>query len=88
MAHIYDQLLSALKAHWTAHNHAYPQKFLLSSADYSTLKDARESINLAVTGKPLSDDTSFMGVKLEANDATPGVVVAIDGTESPISTAA
>lgn len=85
MAHIYDQLLTALKAHWAAHNKAYPQKFLLSSTDIGTLRDARESINLAVTGKPLGDHTTFMGVKLEVSDAKPGVVVAVDGTESPLT---
>ncbi|RYH68078.1 MAG: hypothetical protein EON54_02905 [Alcaligenaceae bacterium] len=84
MAHIYEQLLTALKAHWKAHSNAYPQKFIISSADNGTLKDTRASINIAVTGKPLDDHTTFMGVKLEVNDASPGVVIAVDGTETPL----
>ena len=85
MAHIYDQLFTALKAHWKAHDNAYPQKFILSSADSAVLKEARTAINKAVTGKALSDHTTFMGVKLEVDDGSPGVVIAVDGTETPIA---
>lgn len=85
MAHIYEQLLTALKAHWKAHNNAYPQKFILSSADNATLKDTRVSISKAATGKATDDYTNFMGVKLEVNDASPGVVIAVDGAESPLT---
>jgi len=88
MPHIYEQLLTALKAHWKAHNNAYPQKFIISPADNATLKDARASINVAVTGKPLDDHTTFMGVKIEVNDSSPGVMVAGDGTETPLSAVA
>ena len=87
MAHIYEQLLTALKAHWKAHNNAYPQKFIISAADNAVLRDARASINIAVTGKPLDDHTTFMGVKIEVNDASPGILVAADGVETPLSTA-
>lgn len=86
MAHIYDHLLAALKAHWKAHNNAYPQKFILSPADNEVLKDARGSINKAVTGKDFSAHTTFMDVKIEARDSSPGIVVAVDGTETPLST--
>lgn len=84
MAHIYEQLVTALKAHWKAHNNAYPQTFILSSADHATLKDARASISKAVTGEALDDHRKFMGVKLEVNDSSPGVVIAVDGTEIPL----
>lgn len=86
MAHIYDQLLTALKAHWKAHNNAYPQKFIISSADNAWLKDARGSINVAVTGKALDDHTTFMGVKIEVDDSSPGLVIAMDGTPQPLQT--
>ncbi|KQO38106.1 hypothetical protein ASF19_20240 [Acidovorax sp. Leaf84] len=84
MAHIYEQLVTALKAHWKAHNNAYPQKFILSSADNATLKHARASISKAVTGQAMDEHTTFMGVKLEVNDASPGVVIAVDGAETPL----
>lgn len=86
MAHIYDHLLAALKAHWKAHNNAYPQKFILSPADNEVLKNARGSINKAVTGKEFSDHATFMDVKIEVRDGSPGIVVAVDGTETPLST--
>jgi hypothetical protein len=86
MAHIYDHLLAALKAHWKAHNNAYPQKFILSPADNEVLKDARGSINKAVTGKDFSTHATFMDVKIEVRDGSPGIVVAVDGTETPLST--
>jgi hypothetical protein len=84
MAHIYDRLLTALKAHWKARDNAYPQKFIISSAENAALKDARASINLSVTGKQLDDHTTFMGVKLEVNDSSPAAVVAVDGTTQPL----
>lgn len=84
MAHIYDQLLTAVKAHWKAHENAYPQKFILSPADNAVLRDARESINKAVTGKELADHSKFMDVKIEVREGSPGEVVDKDGVSHPL----
>lgn len=86
MAHIYDRLLTALKAHWTAHENAYPQKFILSPADNEVLKSARGSINKAVTGKDFSAHTTFMDVKIEVRDGSPGEIVDKDGVSHPLAT--
>lgn len=85
MAHIYDKLLTAVKAHWKAHDNAYPQAFILSPADNAVLRDARASINKAVTGKDLADHTTFMDVKIEVRDGSPGEVVDKHGVSHPLA---
>lgn len=84
MAHIYNKLTSALQAHWKAHNKAYPKKFVISSAEHAVLSDARSSVRKAVTGKDVDDQFEFMGVKLEVDDSSPGVVVDKDGISHPL----
>ncbi len=87
MAHqIYEQLVQALRTHWQANSNAYPQKFILSPDARATLDADRRSIRDAVVGKngkPV--DPKFMGVPIEEQPGSPGEMVAIDGTVTPVS---
>ncbi|WP_445289466.1 hypothetical protein [Variovorax atrisoli] len=80
MTTLYLQMTDKLSAHWRAHNNAYPRKFVLSPAlrdEYlkclSWVTDAR----VRVTTIP----EKHMGVPIEIDEASPGVMVAADGTE-------
>ncbi|WP_445286518.1 hypothetical protein [Variovorax atrisoli] len=80
MTTLYLQMTDKLSAHWRAHSNAYPRKFVLSPAlrdEYlkclSWVTDAR----VRVTTIP----EKHMGVTIEIDEASPGVMVAADGTE-------
>lgn len=86
---IYFLLTNALVAHWKAHDNKYPQKVLLTPVQHQALCEYRY---MASSSKPSADRASravagekFMGVLIEHNDTTPGVMVAIDGTEIPLA---
>ncbi|MFV0677881.1 hypothetical protein [Variovorax sp. tm] len=80
MTTLYLQMTDKLSAHWRAHNNAYPRKFVLSPAlrdEYlkclSWVTDARVRVNTI--------PEKHMGVPIEIDEASPGVMVAADGTE-------
>ena len=87
MAPIYEQLVQALRTHWQTHSNAYPQKFILSPDARIALDAARKSIRDAVVGSKKGDavDEKFMGVPIEEQHGSPGEMVAIDGTVTPVS---
>ena len=79
MTTLYLQMTDKLSAHWRAHNNAYPKKFVLSPA----LRDEYLRCLQLITipgGRDMSV-TKHMGVPIEIDEASPGVMVAADGTE-------
>ena len=84
MSSIYDNVISAIKQHWQAHGNQYPRKIVLTSAQHRSLLDIRRigRTALAATGEIEVD--RFMGTPLEIDDASPGMVVSIDGTETAL----
>ena len=79
MTTLYLQMTDKLSAHWRDHNNAYPKKFVLSPA----LRDEylRCLQLITIPGERDMSVTKHMGVPIEIDEASPGVMVAIDGTE-------
>jgi len=73
MTTLYLQITDQLSAHWRAHNNAYPRKFVLSPARKDEYVRCLNLITI-----PGGRD---MSVPIEIDEASPGVMVAVDGTE-------
>ena len=82
---IYMNVVHALRAHWQAHDNAYPQKLILSPSQADRLLELQR-----VGMVPFPDARTtprrdrFMGATIEVDASTSGVIVAVDGTQSPI----
>ncbi|SIR67585.1 hypothetical protein [Pseudacidovorax sp. RU35E] len=86
MATLYDLALQAIRKHWAENDNAYPQKLLLTPAQYDELMRARRNGRVAINmGDEGMDKERFMGVPLTQSDTTPGVLVAADGQEWPLA---
>jgi len=79
MATLYLQMTDKLIAHWKGNGNAYPKKFVLSPA----LRDEYvRCLNLmTIPGDRDMSATKHMGVPIEIDEASPGVMVAADGAE-------
>lgn len=80
MSTLYLNMTEKLSAHWRANGNAYPQKFVLSPA----LRDEYvRCLGLLADnkGKAPAMPAKHMGVPIEVSDASPGVMVAADGSE-------
>lgn len=87
-ATLYFQLITALTTHWKAHGGKYPQRVLLTPAQHQGLCDYRY---MASTGQPDAKKgprahagEKFMGMLIEHDELTIGVVVDVDGVEIPL----
>ncbi len=81
MAQIYDTLVRAVTAHWKAHGNAYPRKIILPPKQFGALLELRQRNR---SEKALVDLTKFMGVALEEHPGAQGVLVDVDGKETPL----
>jgi hypothetical protein len=85
MSEIYMNVVNALRAHWKAHDDAYPQKLVLTPSQADQLLELQK-----IGMVPFPDARStpridrFMGTAIEIDPATTGIIVAADGTPSPI----
>ncbi|WP_369659094.1 hypothetical protein [Variovorax sp. V15] len=79
MTTLYLQMTDKLIAHWKGNGNAYPKKFVLSPA----LRDEYvRCLNLmTIPGDRDMSATKHMGVPIEIDEASPGVMVAADGAE-------
>ncbi|MDP4076266.1 hypothetical protein [Acidovorax sp. A1169] len=86
MAHIYSSIQQALSAHWAAHDKKYPQKVILTPDQHQALNDMRATVSTGQPSKgpkPLAGE-KFMGVLIEHDINTPGVMIGVDGVETPL----
>jgi hypothetical protein len=78
MSTLYLSMTEKLVTHWKANSNAYPQKFVLTSAQRGEYDKSR----LMCGAAPESiGETKHMGVPIEIDEASPGVMVAADGAE-------
>ena len=80
MTTLYLQMTEKLIAHWKTNGNAYPSKFTLSPA----LRDEyRRCLGWMTNnhGETPPMPEKHMGVRIEIDKASPGVVVAADGTQ-------
>ena len=84
MSDVYMNVVHALRAHWQAHDNAYPQKIVLTPAQADRLLELQQ-----VGMVPFPDARTtprrdrFMGATVEVDANTSGVLIAVDGTEMP-----
>lgn len=86
MAHIYSAIQQALSAHWAAHDKKYPQKVIITPDQHQALNDMRATVS---TGQPTKGPKpvageKFIGVLIEHDINTPGVMIGVDGVETPL----
>ncbi|MBF5004744.1 hypothetical protein [Diaphorobacter caeni] len=85
MSDIYMNVVHALRAHWQAHGDAYPQKIVLTPAQADRLLELQK---VGMVPFPDARQTPsrdrFMGATIEVDATTTGVLIAIDGTQTPI----
>lgn len=86
MSSIHQSITDAIRAHWQAHNNAYPQKIILSPAQNLELREMQRIAGIG-QGKPadapLRTD-KFLGVIIEVEASSTGVLIAHDGTQHPL----
>jgi hypothetical protein len=85
-SHIYQAIQTALSAHWAAHDKKYPQKVVITPAQHQELNDMRATVS---TGQPTKGPKpvageKFMGVLIEHDHNTPGVMIDVNGVEQPL----
>lgn len=80
MTTLYLAMTEKLSAHWKAHDSVYPRKFVLPPA----LRDEYLQCMGWMTnnrGRAAQMPEKHMGVRIEIDESSPGVMVAADGTE-------
>ncbi|WP_233101539.1 hypothetical protein [Variovorax sp. IB41] len=63
--------------HWKANANAYPRKFILTPAQHQGYVESRRK---GIGGTSVNVN-EHMGVPVELDESTPGVMVAADGSE-------
>ena len=86
MANIYESLVGVIAQHWKAHDGKYPQKIVLAPEQFAALIDLRRLGRLALNDESAIPESDFLGVPLEQDAATPGCLIACDGSEVAIVT--
>ena len=77
MANLYLSMTDALIRHWKVNGNASPRKFIFTPAQH---KEYVESRRLGLGGHNV-DGSVHMDVPVEISEGTPGVMVAVGGTE-------
>lgn len=85
MPNIYDALVQVIADHWKAHDSQYPKKIILTPAQFDSLGEYRRIGRLALNDDKAVDGTKFLGVPLEQDPGTPGLLIATDGSEIAIA---
>lgn len=86
MANIYETVVSALVAHWAAHDKQYPRRLVLSAPQYEELLRLRRTGMEGLNADPSKlDPARFMGVPVECGEGAAGLLVAADGASLPLA---
>lgn len=81
MPNIYDTVTRAIADHWKANENKYPQKIVLTPAQLQELSELCKLGRLALNDDNPVDEAKFLGVAIEQDPSTPGVLIAHDGSE-------
>jgi hypothetical protein len=84
MSSIYDSVARVITDHWKAHQNKYPQKVVLTPEQFAALTTLRRTGRSGLGIEKAADETKFLGVPLDQDPATPGLLIAHDGTEVAI----
>lgn len=85
---LYFLISNALSAHWKAHDNRYPQKILLTPVQHQALSDYRYMASTGETSPKKAPRAvageKFMGILIEHDHNTPGVMIDVNGAEIPL----
>lgn len=81
MANIYDSVVRAITAHWKTHDSKYPRKIVLTPNQLNELNESRRLGRIALGEAQPVTEPNFLGVPLEEDLDTPGMLIAFDGSE-------
>lgn len=81
-------IIESLRQHWKAHDNKYPQRVLLTKEQHQAMNNWRcmsqtGELDPAKYPKAVAGE-KFMGVLIEHDPNTPGVMVDINGVEIPL----
>ena len=84
MSDMYEQIITAIHAHWKVHGNTYPQAIQLTESSWSELNAMRRLVNesMAFTLKP-GWEQSLHGVHIERS-ADINAVLDVDGQRLPL----
>lgn len=81
-------IIERLREHWKAHDNKYPQRVLLTLEQHQSMTDWRYMAKSwqpdASKGPRAESGEKFMGVLIEHDPNTPGVMVDVNGVEIPL----
>lgn len=77
---VFPLVQRAFQAHWKAHDNAYPKALRLTTQQDRDLYDARRYGQVSLPGATPPARGKFWGVLVEIEDASPGELIAQDGT--------
>ena len=84
MANLYDSLVAALRAHWTAHGNTYPQHIELTAGDLQALNEERKLINDTMNFRQMPGwEQVFHGAQLQVGEVN--CLVLASGERLPVS---
>lgn len=84
MPNIYESLVRVIADHWKANDNRYPQKIILTPAQFEALSEYRRIGRLALNDDKAVEVSKFLGVPLEQDPGTPGLLIASDGSGIPV----
>lgn len=81
-------IIERLREHWRAHDNKYPQRVLLTPAQHQQMNDWRHmsetgELDKAKHPKAVAGE-KFMGVLIEHDERTVGVMIDVNGVEIPL----
>jgi len=85
MPNIYDCLSRVIADHWNANENKYPQKIVLTPAQFDELSSLRRLGRMALNDDSPVSGADFLGVPLEQDPGSPGLLIAHDGGEISIA---
>ena len=85
MSKIYEAVVVAIRDHWKNHDNRYPTKILLTAEQHKELVDHRRAGSVALNDDREPESDMFMGTPLGVDEGTAGVMLAVDGTETPLN---
>ncbi len=80
---LYDTMVSAIRAHWSQHDNAYPQCIELDAASLKDFIETRKVVRKGLGSPPSTEAVpTLLGVKLVPGDTN--ALIAKDGTRVPL----
>lgn len=81
---LYLPLVAAIRDHWKSNDNAYPIKAVMTTDQHRELVEQRRVARCGIGERGAFEERKFLGVPIEIDDTSPGVLIAKDGTVVPL----